>query len=80
MPKVCSLESNLGRDPQKCIVVPQTSGDLKVLYQMVSARDRLEIAGSLPLLLLLQRYQRESRELSGTIAMIRMVLSDSISG
>jgi len=47
---------------------------------MVSLKDKLEIAGSSPLPLLSLKFQKESRELSGTIAMTRMEHSDSISG
>ena len=80
MPMIWSLESNLGKDPQKFIKKLQISGEPKVLYQMVFIKDQLEIAGSSLLPLPLLRCQRESRELSGTIAMTKMVLSDLISG
>ena len=89
---ILSLKTNLmaiiwyltlkpGRDLQKWVLLllPH-SGDHKVLNQMVFTKVKLVIAGSLPLPLLLQRYQIDLRESSGMMVSTRMVLTDSTSG
>lgn len=78
----CKEAFQYGKDLQKWdTLVPHLSGVAKEnQFQMVSINRVLVIAGSLLLLLLLLNNQRESRELSGTTAMIRMVHSDTTSG